>query len=382
MGRRAEGHVYLRRAVERAGELGDGAAYLIAAGHAVTMLNALKDLHLVEGLAEEFQLRSHTGVRAADLAVGLESVGRRLLGRAQRQAAEHVWRELDQLAEQSRDPTIGAHAAAARAIRAFLGGRLDDAASVGQLAITNANAAGIALTWNTNLGRSRILAVQALAYMGRAIDDIVTTFHGPSPAPELAERALVVSFLGRCDEAREIRARFAHVGNSDDETALWILAYLLEVSIRCGDPVTTQDLLSRLAPLAGRLQAWYWLVSFGRLLGEAAAMLGQPNEARRFYEQALEVCTQVQFRPELALVRLDLAELLLEDFVEERAHASGAFEHRYGRVSRHAYAAEPRSRRAAGGRDFSADNRSDGRGRPDASRARGGQLAGRRAEQS
>ena len=102
---------------------------------------------------------------------------------------------------------------------------------------------------------------------------------------------------------------------------MWILAYLLEVSIRCGDPVTTQDLLSRLAPLAGRLQAWYWLVSFGRLLGEAAAMLGQPNEARRFYEQALDVCTQVQFRPELALVRLDLAELLLEDFVEERAHA-------------------------------------------------------------
>ena len=205
MGRRAEGHVYLRRAVERAGELGDGAAYLIAAGHAVTMLNGLKDLHLVDGLAEEFQLRSHTGVRAADLALGLESVGRRLLGRAQRQAAEHVWRELDQLAEQSRDPTLGAHAAVARAMRAFLDGRLDDAASVGQLAITNANAAGYRANVEHERGAVRILAVQALAYMGRAIEDIVTTFHGPS-RPELAERALVVSFLGRCDEAREICA--------------------------------------------------------------------------------------------------------------------------------------------------------------------------------
>src|SRR3546814_4686648 len=71
---------------------------------------------------------------------------------------------------------------------------------------------------------------------------------------------------------------------------LWILASLLEVSIRCSNATIAEALVDRLAPLANRLQAMYSSVSFGRLLGEAAAMLGRPEEARDFYLQALEVC--------------------------------------------------------------------------------------------
>ena len=50
-----------------------------------------------------------------------------------------------------------------------------------------------------------------------------------------------------------------------------------------------------------------------RLLGEAAALLGDPEQARAYYQQALEVCAKVRFRPEIALIRLDLAELLLHE---------------------------------------------------------------------
>ena len=115
--------------------------------------------------------------------------------------------------------------------------------------------------------------------------------------------------------------RFASIGAPEDETALWILAFLLEASVRCGDAQTAAVLLERLSPVAGRLQTWYCLGSFGRLLGEAATLLGRTVEARGLYEQALEVCRTVQFRPELALIRLDLAELLLGNFVEERSEA-------------------------------------------------------------
>ncbi len=76
--------------------------------------------------------------------------------------------------------------------------------------------------------------------------------------------------------------------------------------------------------LAGRLQAWYTVVSFGRLLGEAAAMLGRPDEARAYFRQALDVCHKVRFRPEIALLRLDLAELLITSGADDRAQA---FEH-------------------------------------------------------
>jgi transcriptional regulator with XRE-family HTH domain len=54
-----------------------------------------------------------------------------------------------------------------------------------------------------------------------------------------------------------------------------------------------------------------FLISFGRLLGEGAVLLGRPAQARDFYAQAIGICEKVRFRPELALTHLDLAELLL-----------------------------------------------------------------------
>ena len=45
--------------------------------------------------------------------------------------------------------------------------------------------------------------------------------------------------------------------------------------------------------------------------GGAAVLLGHPEKARQHYQQALEICTKVRFRPEIALTRLEFAELLL-----------------------------------------------------------------------
>jgi tetratricopeptide (TPR) repeat protein len=58
-----------------------------------------------------------------------------------------------------------------------------------------------------------------------------------------------------------------------------------------------------------------------RHLGAAAALLGRPEEARAHYEEALRVATDMRFRPEIALTRLQLAELLLEQHPEERTEA-------------------------------------------------------------
>jgi hypothetical protein len=41
--------------------------------------------------------------------------------------------------------------------------------------------------------------------------------------------------------------------------------------------------------------------------------LQQPDAARDFYAQALAACARIRNRPETALVRLGLAELLLDD---------------------------------------------------------------------
>jgi len=56
-------------------------------------------------------------------------------------------------------------------------------------------------------------------------------------------------------------------------------------------------------------------------MGAAAALLGRPDEARAHYKEALEVAGEMRFRPEVALTRLQLAELLLEHYPDERAEA-------------------------------------------------------------
>jgi tetratricopeptide (TPR) repeat protein len=58
-----------------------------------------------------------------------------------------------------------------------------------------------------------------------------------------------------------------------------------------------------------------------RHLGAAAVLLGRTEEARAYYQEAIKVCTEMRFRPELALSRLQLAELLLKHYPNEKKEA-------------------------------------------------------------
>jgi tetratricopeptide (TPR) repeat protein len=49
--------------------------------------------------------------------------------------------------------------------------------------------------------------------------------------------------------------------------------------------------------------------------------LGRHDEARKYYQGAIKVCTEMRFRLELALTRLQLAELLLEHYPKEKKEA-------------------------------------------------------------
>ena len=55
----------------------------------------------------------------------------------------------------------------------------------------------------------------------------------------------------------------------------------------------------------------------------AAVVVGleKHDEARKYYDEAIKVCTEMPFRPELALTRLQLAELLLEHYPQEKKEA-------------------------------------------------------------
>jgi len=65
----------------------------------------------------------------------------------------------------------------------------------------------------------------------------------------------------------------------------------------------------------------WWLTCIPRHLGGAAALLGRCKEARQQYQEAIKVCTEMRFRPELALSRFQLAELLLDHYPDEKTEA-------------------------------------------------------------
>jgi len=58
-----------------------------------------------------------------------------------------------------------------------------------------------------------------------------------------------------------------------------------------------------------------------RHLGAGAAMLGRYEEAKAYYIKAIEIGEDMRFRPELALIRFQLAELLFEHYPDEKEDA-------------------------------------------------------------
>jgi tetratricopeptide (TPR) repeat protein len=95
----------------------------------------------------------------------------------------------------------------------------------------------------------------------------------------------------------------------------------LEHALLAGHRRAAELLLNRLAGSSSRTSGLFQTTCASRHLGAAAALLGRHEEARTDYKEAIKVCTEMKFRPELALTRLQLAELLLEHYPKERAEA-------------------------------------------------------------
>jgi DNA-binding CsgD family transcriptional regulator len=308
-GQLAPGGAHLRAAVGRARALGDESALITASTVAINFLQALRDRSLVEQLALEMYAsrRPDPGLGMAKFL--LESLARNLVECGEREQAEEVWQQLVQLASATGDAAVTASARSAAIQRAFIDGRLEDVAA-------SSDPVAASVVPMTNFTRK--LRARALAYLGRAADIDLSDFTSPHRSVQ-SGRALVLSWLGRCEEALEIRGRYWDIDTSDDETGIPILLNLFETSVGCGDKSTAASLSTRLSGLADKLHD---LVSIGRLLGEAAMFLGRPTDARQYYQQALDVCTKVRFRPELALIQLDIVELLLEQPPQERSEAN------------------------------------------------------------
>jgi len=95
----------------------------------------------------------------------------------------------------------------------------------------------------------------------------------------------------------------------------------LEASVLLRHRRAAEFLLNRLSGSGLSTTGIFFPTCVARHLGAAAAFLDRYDEARQHYQEAINVCTKMGFRPEIALTRLQLAELLLEHYPRERKEA-------------------------------------------------------------
>jgi DNA-binding CsgD family transcriptional regulator len=145
---------------------------------------------------------------------------------------------------------------------------------------------------------------------------------GQSPYFKLAHRSLYLAHAGRLNEAR---ATISGVADLDSEPSKEVTSYgrtilLLEAAAISGAKAAAPALL-QLASGDERLLAKPTFTLVPRHLGSLAALVGDYDKAKACYGQAIDLCERINYRPELALTRVDLSQLLLSHFPIQRTEA-------------------------------------------------------------
>ena len=245
-----------------------------------------------------------------------------------------AWAALDQLRElpiSFRDPFVMEYAVFADGAAAALQGRLEDAVALAYDIVRLSDDIGSGVFGRMNAGN---IAFRALLDLGRpqeALDLLGLGWQAAAlnqePAVNLPRRALALAWSGQDVEAasllQEVMALRGIGPEEDGNVATTDLLPLLETAVLLQDADRAATLSCRLERVPDLIKVHGGTqTSVGRVVGDAALMLGRPDEARTFYETAMTVCEKIRFRPEIAILHLSLAELLLKHYQEEARNAS------------------------------------------------------------
>lgn len=320
-----EGVVLLSRALDLARRLGDSDAYWLMAYLWLDIVAAPQHdderLHLAEELAQQ----SRAGVNMATLGSTLCSMVHTFLQFGERQRAQDIIAEVKTLAERSRQPNLLVLSMVNDAIMAIYDGRLEEAVAIRREILARAEELGIlefAAVWASFILPARVHLGNGDRALERMFQNARNT---PQNAPSEMMMLYCLAHLGRYAEVADMLEQLVitrpGIGSAEDETIIQLDTALLEGAVLAAHRQATELLLRRVASSRCVTGGWVLPTCIGRHLGAAAAFLGKPDEARKYYQEAIKVCTEIKFRPELALTRLQLAELLLEHYPAEKKEA-------------------------------------------------------------
>ena len=325
--RRKESWDLARRALELARQLEDPETLFFAALGILGKPQAPHRQGEQMRLAKEFCEQSRTGVSARTLGVVLHLSGYAHIAMGERDRAEGLWRELEELANRTRDTDLLLLSFSNEPVEATLDGHLERALEFGKQLYAKAKGLGSPV-----LGRQFAdeASFRPLLYLGRAEEAMAALTRacdmaGVQPVWEVSLlRVLCLAHLGRRAEAQEALNELLNergIGPEVDETPATFLATLLEASVLVQEHEAAEFLAHRLADLRRFAADGSYLTCIARHLGGAAALRGEQDEARALYHEAAELTGRIRNRPEMALTRLQLAELLLDAYPDERDEA-------------------------------------------------------------
>jgi tetratricopeptide (TPR) repeat protein len=322
MGDARSGRKLLDAARDLAIHLGDREVATLAIAYLLFFLRSPQRTSDRLRLAEELWTISRAGLATRD-AVSLQFALYAFLDTGQRQRAEAIAAEMRTMAERTGEFHLNMVSAGIDAVLAFMDGRLEDAADMAAGLRGRGEALGDMRkemeigTWAT-FAESRALI--CLGAPLQAMEQRYLKF-----GPRSAITTVVQAHLGRREEVAAVLedrvVKRPHIGTDEDETFASMDTLLLEASVITGHVRAAELLVDRLRVTELCTTGVAYPTCLSRHLGGACALLKRYDEARRHYQEAIRVCTEMRFRPELALSRLQLAELLLERYPDEKKEA-------------------------------------------------------------
>ena len=311
-----EGVRLLTRALELARRIGDFEVFAFAAvvwlTFAVAPQHAEDRLRLAEEVVE--RTRGWLGGRLPASMRGPLPLIDTFLASGQRIRAEEVIREHQEMTERTGQAHDELVSILFDIYLAALDGRLEEALEIARRMLERGEELGLA----EYAGFAVLTILRPQLHLGKADE-----------APQFAVfpplTAVCLAHLGRDIEVVETLEQLVlarpGMGSPEDETPAYIDAMLLEAAVLVGHRQAADLLLRRLAGTSVHTISFFLMTCIPRHLGAAAALLGRHEEARAHYQEALKVATEIRFRPEIALTRLQLAELILEHYPDEKSEA-------------------------------------------------------------
>jgi class 3 adenylate cyclase len=237
---------------------------------------------------------------------GWYSAGGAFLRLGEREEGERLLQRVIEAADRFRDPLVKAWGAVSEMLIAALDGRLETAVE-----------RAASLPGETGKLATLIAAMRPFLYLGRA-REYIDHYYIPFRDRSVEVPRWSVNYLAAVGETEWAKRNLAIPAGP------WQLSgelNALEGAILLGDRPEVESIAAEVEAQKTPTTGMLWLTVPDRHLAAAYAFLGRPEQALEANRAAEAIATRMRFRPEVAIVRLQIAEVLLVHYPADRVNA-------------------------------------------------------------